>query len=108
MSVEDPEVVDFIGTDKATGRVVLTISDHLPWNNDHFSILEKKISKYVDFVNSGQLLEKRPDAEGRPVEISVVFKHELSDEAERILKAAQEDIQKLGLTLSYRPLDELK
>jgi hypothetical protein len=108
MSVEDPEVVDFIGTDKATGRVVLTISDHLPWNNVHFSILEKKISKYVDFVNSGQLLEKRPDAEGKPVEISIAFKHELSDEAERILKAAQEDIQKLGLILSYHSLEELR
>ena len=108
MSVENPEVVDFIGTDKTTGRVVLTISDHLPWDNDHFSVLEKKIGRYLDFVNSGQLLEKRPDAEGKAVEISVVFKHELTEEALRILNAAQEDIQKLGMILSYHQLDELK
>jgi hypothetical protein len=108
MSVEDPEVVDFIGTDKETGRVVLSISDHLPWNKNHFSILEKKISKYVDFVKSGQLLEARPDAHGRAVEISIVFKHELSDEARRILVTAQEDVQKLGMILSYHRLDELK
>jgi len=108
MSVEDPEVVDFIGTDKITGRVVLTISDHLPWDNDHLPVLEKKISRYVDFVTSGQLAERRPDAQGKPVEISIVFKHELSDEAQRILKAAQQDIGKLGMILTYHALDELK
>ena len=35
MSIEQTDVVDFIGTDKATGLVILTISDHLDWSDEH-------------------------------------------------------------------------
>ncbi len=107
MSVEDDTVIDFIGIEKATGHVVLTISDHLPWNDEHLKKLERKIATYVHFVKSGQLLENRPDAEGRTVQIRIVHKFELTDHARVVLKAAQEDIQKSGLVLSFTKLEEL-
>ena len=56
MSVEDDTVVDIIGIEKATGQVVLTISDHLAWDDDHLRLLERKIATYINFVESGQLL----------------------------------------------------
>lgn len=44
MSVEQLDVVDVISTDKESGHVVLTISDHLDWSNseEHQTILQCK------------------------------------------------------------------
>jgi len=33
MSVEQPEVIDIVSTDRFTGEVVLTVSDHLDWSD---------------------------------------------------------------------------
>jgi len=33
MSIEQTDIVDIISTDRATGDVVLTISDHLDWSD---------------------------------------------------------------------------
>jgi len=32
MSVEQPNVIDIISTDRLTGNVVLTVSDHVDWS----------------------------------------------------------------------------
>lgn len=52
MSVEQFDVVDV----KESGHVVLTISDHLDWSNseEHQTILQAKLNKYLAFVESGQ------------------------------------------------------
>jgi hypothetical protein len=33
MSVDQPKIIDFIGVDRVSGEVILTISDHLEWSN---------------------------------------------------------------------------
>jgi hypothetical protein len=45
MSVEDKTVIDIITTDKQ-GMLVLTISDHLEWDdeNGHLLLLQDKIN----------------------------------------------------------------
>lgn len=105
MSVEQEDVVDAIGTDKSTGRVVLTISDHLPWGEPaHLDLLERKISVYLGFVLSGRLLEAYPAAQGRDVEISVLIKFPPSLEAEEFFSRAKELAQQHGLKFSYKVL----
>jgi hypothetical protein len=65
MSVEQRMVVDAIGT-TLSGRCQLTIFDHLPWDDPkHLQMLQDKINDYLDFIQSGQLFESRPDARGR-------------------------------------------
>ena len=42
MVIDEPDKIDAVGMDKETGRVVLTISDHLPWAGlaeDHRELL---------------------------------------------------------------------
>lgn len=40
MAVDDPRVIDFLGVNKITGAVTLTISDHLDWiDSDHHQIV---------------------------------------------------------------------
>jgi hypothetical protein len=44
MAINDAEVVDAVGIDPVTSKVMLAISDHLPWTDpEHFSALERKL-----------------------------------------------------------------
>jgi hypothetical protein len=105
VTVEDQEVIDAIAVHKASGEVILTVSDHLPWDDDnHLLTLQTKLNRYLDFIESGELLEKYPDAKGRPVRIDVVCQFAPSDMARRFLELAGSTIRKAGSTLSWRVL----
>ena len=88
MSVEQTEVVDAIGVEKATGDVALVISDHLEWDpgKEHLLILQEKINTYLRFVESGEIFEAYPEARGRRVVLSLVAKHQPNGEALAFLK----------------------
>lgn len=75
MSVEDLDRIDFIGT-TADEKVELSISDHLDWSDEesHSLILQDKIFVYLEFIESGQLIETYPDAEDKEIIISIKLK----------------------------------
>jgi hypothetical protein len=106
MTVEQTDVVDVMGIENRSGRVVLTISDHLPWDESHYSLLEAKLRSYVGFIEGGQLLEAYPDALARGVEIRVVYQEKPPPEAERFLAAADTALQERGISLSHGPLPD--
>jgi hypothetical protein len=66
MSVEDLDKVDLVslGPD---GRWFLTISDQLDWAESvsHQYKLQKKLNAYMKFIESGQMVESYPEAEGQ-------------------------------------------
>ncbi len=77
MAVDNPDVVDIVSIEPS-GSVVLTISDHLDWLDSisHQEILQMKINRYLAFVESGEILDRYPDAQGRKVVIRVVTQFE--------------------------------
>ncbi len=104
MAVDNPDVVDAVGTSKANGDVILTIVDHLPWDdgNEHLLTLQKKINSYLEFIQNGQLADEYPTAKpGVDVEISVVFIHSPTDEAVQFLERARETIETGGWKFSW-------
>jgi hypothetical protein len=103
MTVEQLDVVDIISLDP-TGHVVLTISDHLDWSKStqHQLALQAKFNKYLAFVESGEILERYPDAKGKPVAIKVVFKYEPDDEGLKFLEKAKKVIESAGFTLRHQ------
>lgn len=104
MTIENPDTIDGVGIDRQTGEVVLLISDHLLWGDDdasHFSLLENKLGGYVNFVQSGQVLEALPGAEGRPIRIRLVHEHEPTDGAKTVLEAVRQQLAEIGLEFSY-------
>lgn len=103
MTVENFELIDALGISKESGEVVLTISDHLPWGSpsEHFEILEGKIGRYLDFIQSGQLIESVPDAENRQVRISIFCKYQPNDHAHNFLIAAERQLAGVGVKLSF-------
>lgn len=75
MAVDQTNVVDFISIDRETGTIVLSISDHLDWEDDeHIFRLQDKLDTYINFIESGQLYRKYPDMKGKNVKISILFK----------------------------------
>jgi hypothetical protein len=107
MTVVDPKVVDFVGIDKESGDVVLTVSDHLGWEDEsvHLFALQEKLNSYLAFVESGELLEQYPDGRGRFVWIDVVLKYRPSSAGEEFLRNAQAAIAASGFALGYRVID---
>jgi len=103
MAVDDPNVVDGLGTDKVTGETVLTISDHLDWSDEHAHLeaLQAKLNAYLEFVGSEQVFEHAPRA---PVRIDVIGKF-LAPEGVRWFFEKVDDVaEQSGITFSYRQL----
>ena len=102
MSVEQTNIIDLVTIDKASGDVWLTISDHLPWEaneSDHLILLQEKLNAYPRFVQSGEVVEKYPDASGRKIVFNFVGKFPLSKQAEIFLTRAESTIEGAGLKL---------
>ena len=101
MSIEQTNVVDFIGTDRWTGDVVLTISDHLDWSDTtaHQLLLQAKLNCYLAFVESGEMIQSYPGAKGKLVVFKVLFKFAPDDGGKEFLARAREVIAAAGFTL---------
>ena len=102
MSIEDSKVIDVVGIEK-NGDIILTISDHLPWDDEHnhLELLQEKINTYLSYIESGQILEDYPDATESNIVIEVVCKHNLSNQAKEFYKCATEIIERAGFGLRY-------
>jgi len=105
MSIEQADAVDFVSIDDASGRVLLTISDHLDWDRDegaHLLLLQGKINSYLRFIESGEINRRFPQAKGRRVTINVVGRFPLSEQASVFFERAQAAIQTAGFSLEFK------
>ena len=100
MSIQQTDVVDIISTDRVTGDVVLTISDHLDWSDStaHLTLLQSKLNRYLAFVETGEILEAYPDAKDRPVVFKVVFQFRPDDAGQAFLEKVRSIIESAGFT----------
>ncbi|HLH96423.1 MAG TPA: DUF6572 domain-containing protein [Xanthobacteraceae bacterium] len=105
MSIDQTDKIDFVHIEYATGDVLLTISDHLSWDEDegaHLLLLQAKMNTYLAFIEGGQMYRDIPEARGRPVVINLVEKYPLSGEAESFFGLARKTIQDAGFSLRFR------
>jgi hypothetical protein len=104
LTVEDTQRIDIIGVDGKSGDVVLTIADHLDWSDeyDHLKALQEKLNTYLAFIESGQMNESYPSAQGRKPVIDVVFKYEPSSMALDFLERASPMAAAVGAELRSR------
>jgi hypothetical protein len=104
MSIDQTDTIDFATIDKATGELRLTISDHLPWDEnerDHLVLLQNKLNAYLRFIESGEALKKVPGAEGRSIVIDLVGKFPLSQQADAFFEKARAAIEGAGFRLQF-------
>ena len=104
MSVDQTDTIDFATIDKASGDLWLTISDHLPWDENegnHLVLLQNKLNAYLRFIESGEVLKKVPAAEGRGIVINLVGKFPLSQKADSFFGKARAAIEGAGFRLQF-------
>jgi hypothetical protein len=103
MSIDRPTVVDFLWKDEAHNRAVLTISDHLDWEEEgeHLLLLQDKLNHYLEFIQSGQLAEAKPEFKGLPVLIHVAAQYPLSEQAAKFYEMANGFVSGMGFMLEF-------
>lgn len=108
MSVENVTVIDFASVDK-NGNAVLTISDHLKWDddNEHLLILQNKINAYLSAIEAGNFYEDYPDAKGKNIIINVVAKYKPNKNAEYFLERTKEVLQSAGYSFKFSVMKEV-
>ena len=107
MSIEQIDKIDFIST-TPEGKVDLTISDHLEWDeeNNHLLILQNKLNAYLDFVQSGQILEDYPSAENNEITINVLMKYAPKEIALTFLNQCEKFVEEQGFKFKWEVVKE--
>ena len=102
MSIDQIEVVDIIGVNNFSGEIVLTITDHLEWgDNEHLLLLQDKLNTYLSFVESGEICQSYPNAKGRNVLISLVYKYPPDEEGINFLEQVTHIVEGAGMKFSF-------
>lgn len=105
MSINQTGVIDVIST-SPEGNVVLNISDHHPWSEAwHLQLLQDKINAYLQFIESGQIINDYPAAAGKEIIIEAALKYEPTDEATSFLEKAKKVITSAGIGFQWKVLD---
>jgi hypothetical protein len=105
MSIEQTDIVDFVNLDEKSGDVLLTISDHLAWDENegaHLELLQSKLNAYLRFIESGELVREFPHVKGRNVVIDLVGKFPLSEQAKLFIGKVNEAIRDAGFRLQFK------
>lgn len=106
MSVENSRVVDAISINPKD-VVVLTIADHLPWDDqpEHLQILEEKINAYLHFIESGELYNQYPNARDKAYQIGITFKYVPNEVGIEFLRKVKTVLLQEGCDLYYYQVD---
>ena len=69
MSLAQANIIDALGIDEATGRVILVIRHDEPWDGSDAQLyqLQEKLNAYLSFALDGEMEEASPDFAGRAV-----------------------------------------
>lgn len=102
MSVVETNVIDFASID-LDGNVVLTISDHLEWDekNYHLFALQEKINTYLSAIEGQSLYEQYPNAQGRKIKIQLCIKYAPNEVGMDFLQRIDDFLKQHGYDFSY-------
>lgn len=112
MRLSDAETVDYLGLEKESGWVVVTLVDDCDWTDEvqHLALLQTKINRYFDFIESGEVYAQlarttgREVSRGTPVKISVLAKYEPLDAGSRFFEHVAQVAQGAGVGFSFKVL----
>ena len=107
MTVVDADKIDALAVSPDGDSVVMPISDHLDWSDehDHLLRLQEKLNACIAFFESGQLAAHetvRGVAAGAPTTIRIAAKYPLPPSAEAFVRQASVVLEGVGLGLEVR------
>jgi hypothetical protein len=113
MSITETKVVDIIAVPEwEPDSVVLVITDHLQWGNkaqqgEHLLLLQEKINTYIAFIESGELLQSYPPAQGKNPKIRINGLYELPEQGETFIDSVTEVLKGMGIGMEFVFKDDL-
>ncbi|OAV43915.1 DUF6572 domain-containing protein [Lewinella sp. 4G2] len=104
MAIDNPKVIDFISTSQDGKRVILTISNHLDWEDveSHLRSLQRKLYAYLVYVESGELGASGMKFQGLQVVVSVRCKYPVPSIGEDFYRVITPYFMEREVVLEYR------
>jgi hypothetical protein len=104
MSLDNAAAVDAIGVEKNSDTAILTIIDSWAWEHEEFHLeaLQEKLNAYFQFIESGQIYESYPDANGKAIRIDIVARFPIPVRALAFLEQASRVASQLGIAITHR------
>lgn len=108
MGLDNTSMVDAIGIEVDTGLAVLTITDSWDWIDEkgHLLALQDKLNAYFDFIETGQIWDAYPKAQGRQLAIDVITKFRFPPAATDFLEKARQAATELNVVIRERYIPE--
>jgi hypothetical protein len=88
VTIEDTDKIDFVRIEPESGKVLLIISDHLPWDVDegpHLELTQAKVHRHLDAIESGEIYRRFPQTSGRQFAIVIYSLFELSQDGRNLI-----------------------
>ena len=99
MSIQESDVIDIVSTNLERNEVILTISDHLPWDDspEHQRLLQTKLNVYLHFVRGKDLEKDYPNAKGKTVVFRLWSKFRTDIEGYSFIEKAAAILKSAGI-----------
>jgi hypothetical protein len=104
MSIEQTLQIDAVSIDYAGGDCTLTIVDHLEWDDPHLALLQEKVNRYLQFVESGEVYVLYPGATACDFKIKVSAIYAPTPAATKFLQQVEEVLESAGFRWAIVPL----
>ena len=112
MRLAEADIVDYLSLEKGGSAVIVTLLDDFegPDLMQRLALLQRKINRYLDFIESGEVFVQLARTTGHrvnhstPVRVEIVAKQDLVGEGERFLTHVASAAKDVGVGLSFRVL----
>jgi hypothetical protein len=104
MTIEQLDKVDKVYVEDATGKAVVVIIDHLPWEIDegrHLELLQAKVYRQLDGIESGELYRRVAMTDGRPFAIAIYSRFPLSRHGRNLVDNLTRYLAGMGVELRW-------
>ena len=107
MTIEKTNEVDAIGIDKETNKLIMTMTDHLDWNEEnHLLLVQEKINAYLSFIESGEIYRSYPQAKNLKIIIRLIHRHPLNSDARNFFSQVNALITNAGFEFQLELFNE--
>jgi hypothetical protein len=104
MSLDQTNVIDALGIEETSGRVILVIRHDAPWDGSaaQLYLLQEKLNAYLSFALDGEMAADYPDLAGRSVGLRIDCAAPPDAAALRLLGPVRRQILFQDITLEVR------
>lgn len=71
--VGQTNIIDAIATKPGLDEAILLLHQARPWNEESIELFNKKVAFYALALSSGSLIKQKPELQGKPMRIIVLY-----------------------------------